>query len=160
MGSINFKNLKNTDKSAGNYTFTDLTLDMAEETISTRAASWTNVNNKSVDIKVSYDINAIKNSLVNLFNTMPGERYLLPEYGSDIRQYIFEPINEATARSLGYTLKESINKWEPRVNVINVDIIGRPDQNQYDIVMLIAIPFLKDKITLRSVLTRNGYVVY
>lgn len=160
MASINFSNLKNPNKSSTNYTFVDLNLDMSEETISTRTASWTNVNNQSKDIKVAYDINAIKNSLINLFNTMPGERLLLPDYGSDIRQFIFEPITEATGRSLGYAIKDAIEKWEPRVTVLNLNIVGKPDQNEYDITMIMYIPFLKEKLDLRSILTRNGYIVY
>ena len=49
------------------------------------------------DLVVSRDASAIKQSIVNLLLTNKGERPFNPDYGSDIRSYLFEPLDYATA---------------------------------------------------------------
>ena len=157
MGSINLNKLKNTSKSVDNYTYVDLNLDMTQEKIGTRTGNWTTTTDSSKDIKVSYDLNAIQNSLVNLFNTAPGERYLLPEYGSDLRKYVFDNVSEAGGRMIGENIKDSIEKWEPRVRILNINIVGKADQNEYNITLNLLIPFSQTKFSLRGVLNQEGY---
>ena len=49
------------------------------------------------DVVVSKDNAAIKQSIVNLILTNKGERLFNPDYGSDIRSYLFEPLDYAIA---------------------------------------------------------------
>ena len=45
------------------------------------------------DIVVSRDESAIKQAIVNLLLTNKGERLMNPRYGSDIRSFLFEPLD-------------------------------------------------------------------
>jgi uncharacterized protein len=160
MGSINFNNLKNTNYSQKKYTYTDIYLDLTEEPSEIIVGNRNN-NSKGRDIKAAYDINAIKNSIINLFNTVPGERFLLPDYGCDLRQYIFEPISETNARFIGRTIKRSISQWEPRVKIVNISIDAYIDKQQYVIILTLNIPFLQTDTTFNfeGILNKQGFTV-
>lgn len=84
------------------------------------------------DIKKDTEFNAIKNSLMNIINTMKGSRRMLPEFATDLCNLLFEPIDEITARAIGEEIIESIEQWEDRVEIL--EILVKPDysNNKYD----------------------------
>jgi len=94
------------------------------------------------DLKTSVDLAAIGNSLSNLFSTMPGQRFLFPEYGTNLTRYLFDPITDKTAKAIGNSILTSITQWEPRVSVLNINITALPDDNAYNIDLLLEIPVL------------------
>jgi phage baseplate assembly protein W len=95
------------------------------------------------DIQASFDTKAIINSLTNLFNTLPGQRFLFPEYGLDLYQFLFEPITETTAQMIGNKMHTAIKKFEPRVIVRKIIVDGKPDENAYIISIFLEIPVLR-----------------
>jgi len=158
MASINLNNLKQKSNNLDSYTYTDFHLDISlgysvdEKTIS--------YNDKSGrDIKIAIDMSAIKNSLRNLFNTAPGERILLPDYGCDLREYIFSQITINRGKSLRRTIIEGIQRWEPRVKIGNVRVFGKPSTNEYEIDIKLYVPFLEGAINISSILTESGYTI-
>jgi hypothetical protein len=48
------------------------------------------------DTQASYDIEAVKNSIKNALLTTPGEKLLTPTFGVNLKQYLFEPIDDFT----------------------------------------------------------------
>ena len=46
------------------------------------------------DVQALYDVNAVKNSVMNCFITSPGQKILNPEFGLDLRRYVFEAISD------------------------------------------------------------------
>lgn len=92
------------------------------------------------DLKVSYDESAIYNSLRNLFNTKPGQRFLFPLYGLDLNQFLFEAITQENAQLIGEKIARSIENFEPRVTLMECNIVAKPDDNQYDITIVVQIP--------------------
>jgi phage baseplate assembly protein W len=94
----------------------------------------------SSDIKASFDLGAIKNSLLNLFNTLPGQRFLFPEYGLNLQQFLFEPITVENGDMIGNLIFNSIRAYEPRVIPRQVRVLGDPDRNQYNITINIEVP--------------------
>ena len=52
------------------------------------------------DLVVSRDASAIKQAIVNLLLTNKGERVMQPDYGSDIRSFLFEPLDFGTAQQI------------------------------------------------------------
>ena len=160
MASLNLNILRNTNKNKDSYVYADLHLDIetTPNDINGNAVN-TTINIRSKDIKVDYDLNAIKNSLINLFNTVPGERVLLPDYGADLRKFVFEPVSQSTGEQLGAYIKTSIQKWEPRVSVASLSIVGYEDTQQYNINLALEVPFIskQQKLTLKGVLNRQGF---
>jgi phage baseplate assembly protein W len=83
------------------------------------------------DVVVMKNIDAIFNSLRNIFETFQGSRRMLPEFALPIHSLLFEPVDEITAYKLGEMILEAVERWEPRITVDNVDVKGRPDNNEY-----------------------------
>ena len=94
------------------------------------------------DLQAKYDLDAIRNSISNIFNWKKGERILNPEFGNPLEEYLYETINPMTARSIGAAFKNAIVLWEPRVVVNNINVIANEDSNEYRIVVTISVPTL------------------
>lgn len=110
----------------------------------------------STDIQASYDEEAIANSLTNLFTTTPGEKILVPEYGLDLKRFLFSPLTQTTAQNMADTILNGIRRWEPRVNVVNVDVSLDIDQEMFEIELVLSIPILNNrKVSLNGILKEN-----
>lgn len=72
------------------------------------------------DLQLVDDINVINQSLNVILNTKRGERFFLPEFGTDIHKHLFQP-NVFVARDL---IKDEILRciklWEKRITSISV----------------------------------------
>ena len=91
------------------------------------------------DVVVSKDASAIKQAIVNLLLTNKGERLMNPEYGSDIRRFLFEPLDYGTSALVKQNIVTTIGRFEPRISV--QEIISRPDfeNNGFEITMTYSI---------------------
>ena len=56
---------------------------------------------------------------------------MFPEYGTDIHRYLFSPLNDITARSVGVSIKRTFETFEPRVTVKDVQVVIIEDQNSF-----------------------------
>ena len=139
------------------YLFKDLFLDLTPEVYYNKQL------NKNVilkDVQGSYDLDAIKNSIINIFLTSPGQKILNPEFGLDLRRYLFEPVNTSTAYKIKYDIEVLLPGQEPRIQLENVTVDAITDAQEYYIAMQINIPSLNAfGITLKSLLNSNGYYV-
>jgi len=110
------------------------------------------------DLQRSEDIGAIKNSLFNLFTTMPGQKILNPIYGLNLMQYLFVPVSTSQARIIGESIFSGIRKFEPRVQVRKLNVEALTDENQYLISMIIDVPSLNIQgVSILSTLNDSGY---
>jgi len=130
------------------YVFKDLSLDLSKTKIESPGLE---LPTPGTDIKASFDLEAIGNSLVNLFNTVPGQRFLFPNYGLNLKRYIFSPITVNNAESIGNLIFDGIKKFESRVIPQNVSVVGVPDENCYKITIIVQIP-------LRNISTQIDFV--
>lgn len=87
------------------------------------------------DITRDIDVEAIKNSLINIVSTIPGERRMLPTFAFGAYQLLFEPMDRDTASKLGYSILEAIQTWEDRINIDEVKVNADYDNNKYDIIV-------------------------
>ena len=87
------------------------------------------------DVVVSKDASAIKQAIVNLLMTNKGERLMNPDYGSDIRRYLFEPLDYGTANQITGNIKSTIDTFEPRISVLNLRALPNMDDNGFDVEM-------------------------
>ena len=76
----------------------------------------------------STDKDAIRSDLLHLLLTNKGERLYLPDFGSDLRKYIFEPNDNITHDDIRNNLNETIKKYIP--NLFVNDITFRNDEIQ------------------------------
>jgi len=146
MPSISFTGLQKPVLTANSYIYSDLHLDLA------------NPINK--DLTLDYDEAAIKNSINSLFNTLPGQNLLNPEYGLNLAQYLFEPVSQSVGNRIGKDILRGIISYEPRVTVKNIYIQLNPDEQTYYIELNIVMPYLNDStIKIPGVLSRTGYTL-
>lgn len=117
------------------YVYKDLSLDL--KLIELQTGGYTPL--PGADIKVSYDLAAIANSLANLFNTLPGQRFLFPEYGIDLYQFLFEPITKFNGQTIGNTIYQNIKKYETRVNPLEIIVRTDPDNHIYHITIILEV---------------------
>lgn len=112
----------------------------------------------TTDLVASYDEAAIKNSLMNLFSTMPGQKLLTPDYGLNLSQFLFVPVSKTMARMIGNRILEGIQTYEPRVTVVNVNVFANEDASRYDIELSIKIPALSNQnVSFAGILTQPGF---
>ena len=88
---------------------------------------------RSTDVAKKKGENAIKQALKVLLLTGPAERLFHPELASGVRSLLFDLVTPTTAYELQTTIEEVINNFEPRVNLVNVDVSANPDEAAYDV---------------------------
>lgn len=65
-------------------------------------------------------IDHLRQSIIDILTTYPGERIMRPEYGSRIRDLIDRPVNAQWLADLYFNVAQAITRWEPRVRVLRV----------------------------------------
>jgi phage baseplate assembly protein W len=90
-------------------------------------------NPKTNDLLTLRDDAAIRQSLRNLMATAFGERLFQPTIGGSLRALLFEPIDAITTMEIRDRILLTLNRHEPRVGNVFVDVIADPDQNQYTV---------------------------
>lgn len=68
----------------------------------------------------NFDDVAIKAALNNIFQYRPGQRILQPMFGNEIYKYLYMPMNKYTAANIVRTIRQMIEQWEPRVEIIDI----------------------------------------
>ena len=77
--------------------------------------------------------NAIARSLRNIVFTTPGEKFFNESFGSRITESLFENIDDITATVIVDEIRESINNYEPRVEVDDVKAFPDYENNSFDV---------------------------
>lgn len=85
------------------------------------------------DIALSYDEMAVIRSVRYLLLTKNYERPFQSNIGSRIEQLLFEPVDYLTAQSLKSEVETVVNNFEPRVKLIQVTIVEKPEDNAYSV---------------------------
>jgi phage baseplate assembly protein W len=67
----------------------------------------------------------LQQSIALILCTIPGERPMRPEFGCRIHDYVFAPADATTAGLVAYEVRQSLLRWEPRIEV--TDVIVTPD---------------------------------
>ena len=77
--------------------------------------------------------NAISRSLRNIVFTLPGEKFFDQSFGSRITESLFENIDEITATIIVDEIRQSIDNYEPRVEVDDVKAFPDYENNSFDV---------------------------
>jgi uncharacterized protein len=64
----------------------------------------------------------IEEAIRLILATAPGERPMRPEFGCGIHEYVFAPVDGATAGRMAFEVEESLTRWEPRIRVDSVRV--------------------------------------
>ena len=72
-------------------------------------------------------------AILNLLLTQKGERIYDPEYGSDLKSHLFEPLDFGTAGSIKDNISKTIDTYEPRVSIETLLVEPNLESNGFDV---------------------------
>lgn len=108
----------------------------------------------SGDVTKKQDEESVKASLRNLISTRHYERPFHPEIGCQIHSLLFENFTPVTLQVMKKTIFDVVEKFEPRVTVLDVKIRDRADENRLDLDIIFRLNNSERPITVSTFLTR------
>jgi phage baseplate assembly protein W len=98
------------------------------------------------DISMSFQVNPLNNDLISINNetaiarsvrnlvfTLPGERFFNENLGSKLSRALFENIDDISASIIQDEITNTINNYEPRVDLISVDVSPNYENNEFNV---------------------------
>lgn len=79
-------------------------------------------------ITLENDRELVNQSLLILFTETEGSEFYREQYGSKIRQIMFEPNDDIAKGLLDYFIVDAIQKWERRIKIADIIYSQPPDQ--------------------------------
>jgi len=64
---------------------------------------------------------SVRQAILLLLSTRPGERVMRPHYGCDLHRLLFQPNDETTAGLAVHYVRQALDRWEPRIDVLRLD---------------------------------------
>jgi len=105
------------------------------------------LNYDLIDIK---NETAISRSIQNLVFTLPGEKFFNQNLGSRISNSLFENIDDISASIIQDEIRNTIENYEPRVDLISVDVSPNYDNYEFNVTIryyIIGIDALPQQLT-------------
>lgn len=81
------------------------------------------------------DVEAVCQSIHNILNTRTTERIFNPEFGSELEDLLFEPMDDITTFRIYRFVVSAIERWDPRVTLNHAQskVTPFPDDHRYDV---------------------------
>jgi len=100
------------------------------------------------DLSVIFNEQALRESVMNIISTEPGEHIYRPDFGCALNRFVFEPIDEVTSLLLQKTIIDTLLKYESRIDQLEVDVIPDEDNNTYEIYIVFSMKTSNIKQTI------------
>ena len=88
------------------------------------------------DLPVLKNERAINKSVKNIVQTIPGEKFFNPNFGSDVRSQLFEIVDFGTADLIEQQILTSLENFEPRIERVQVEVDPQPDRNEFNVTVI------------------------
>lgn len=79
---------------------------------------------------LSADADNVREAIQAILLTEPGERVHLAEFGAGLGRFLFEPNIPATHIAIARRISQSLARWEPRIRVVQVEVVADPADPQ------------------------------
>lgn len=76
----------------------------------------------------------VRQAIRIILSTSLGERVMRPQFGSRLYELVFEPANPTTARRAERYVAEALDRWEPRIEV--VDVVATPESGDEGVLLI------------------------
>jgi phage baseplate assembly protein W len=73
-------------------------------------------------LALSGGIDDIEQAIALILGTAPGERPMRPAFGCAVHDVVFDTIDAAIIGKVQTAVYEALERWEPRIEVIDVDV--------------------------------------
>jgi len=78
----------------------------------------------------------VRDAIWIILSTSRGERVMRPEFGAGLSDYVFAPNDETFQGRLANAVREALVRWEPRIDIVSVQVTPAPDQDSQVLVAL------------------------
>lgn len=112
------------------------------------------VNPFSNDLALKKDEEAVKEALKNIIFMDKGEKLFQPTFGGNIRAMLFELNTPVTLKLIQEQIKTTINNYEPRVELIDVEVYSLIDDNSVVIKIIYALRNREEPLQIEFILER------
>ena len=105
------------------------------------------------------DLATVYQSIANILNTTKTERFFNPEFGSELEDILFEPMDSITETKIFRLVVQAIERWEPRVSIDygNSSVVGDPDDHQYDVSLVFKVKGIdNENLTFSGLLLQSN----
>ena len=73
----------------------------------------------------------VKSDLIHLLLTRKGSRYYLPDFGTNLYQYIFEPLDDIVIQKIEDEINDAVEKYIPNLQINKINITQFFDNIEY-----------------------------
>jgi phage baseplate assembly protein W len=74
-----------------------------------------------------FEDDEIRSSLIHLLLTRKGARYFLPDFGTRLYEYIFEPLDGPTFNQIEAEIRDSVEKYIPNLLINKISVYAATD---------------------------------
>jgi len=106
------------------------------------------------DVPTVDDVTAVKRSVKHIVLTNFGERPFKPKFGSNIRAQLFEQATSFSALSIRNNIEFALEKYEPRIDILDITVIDDHERNGYDVSLNFLIRHIHTDVQLSVKLSR------
>ena len=105
------------------------------------------------NFKLNYTtLDQAKTNIINLLLTHKGERFMQPDFGTNLRRYLFQPNNNQIQGELKSEILDAITFWLPYVKVENITVDNTIENiDQYKINITLTFSVTEDVTEFTSV---------
>ena len=106
------------------------------------------------DIRKKINLEAVKQSLKTVLFMNRGEKPFQPEIHGGLNDLLFEPLDEVTTGVLEDQIKTVIANYEPRISVIDLKVVGEPDEHSLEVSLTFSMVNVIEPQTINIILKR------
>jgi phage baseplate assembly protein W len=112
------------------------------------------INPFTKDLYLKTDEDAVKTAIKHLIRTKNFERAFHPEIGTQVHSLLFENFSSAVKLAMERTIVDSIEKYEPRARLINVEVEESTDSNDLIINIIFTLKNTSTPVTISTLISR------
>jgi phage baseplate assembly protein W len=109
----------------------------------------------SGDVTVKYDVDAVNQSLKSLIMTKNFERPFRSSIGSQVNALLFEPSSPITSAMIERTIRDVIDSYEPRVDLLDVKVTYSPNNNSVYVTIYFKLKNTESPLSFNLILERT-----
>ncbi|HEY7050889.1 MAG TPA: GPW/gp25 family protein [Mycobacterium sp.] len=87
----------------------------------------------SGDVEMAAYEEDVRQAVLIILQTAPGERLMRPGFGAGLSDLVFEPMSTALLALVKHRVETALIQWEPRIDVDAVDVTASPPHGRIDI---------------------------
>lgn len=88
------------------------------------------------DLPVLKNERSINKSVRNIVQTVSGEKFFDSAFGSSVNGQLFELVDYANASLVEQEVRTALNNYEPRIEIVNVEVIPLAETNEFEVTIV------------------------